>query len=154
VASRLLIPAVLQIALPLAMLGWQAAGRDTNIVAWGFKHVAVWSYIYATSIAGIWLLVPWYVPHVLMVVSISLAARTLPGAFRLWRTPDDHRQWLLSSRAAVWPSFAWPRCGWHSKVGHRRRAHLSISDSLSDRGTGCLSSRLHRSTARICQAIS
>lgn len=81
--SSLVIPLVLQIAVPFALLGWQAAGRDTNIVAWGLKHVAAWTYIYATSIAGLWLLVPWYVPHILMVLSISLAARTLPGAFRL-----------------------------------------------------------------------
>ena len=70
------------------LLGWQAAGRDTNIVSWCLKHVAVWSYIYATSIAGLWLLAPWYVPHVLKVISISLAARTLPGAFSLWCTPS------------------------------------------------------------------
>ena len=78
-SSGLAISVVLQIAVPFALLGWQAAGRDTNIVAWGFKHVAAWTYIYATGIAGLWLLVPWYVPHLLMVISISLAARTLPA---------------------------------------------------------------------------
>jgi len=88
------IPAVLQIAVPLVLLAWQALGRDTNIISWYLKHVAVWSYIYATSLAGLWLLAPWYVPHVLMVVSIALAARTLPNAFRLWRTPDHSRRWL------------------------------------------------------------
>lgn len=101
-SSSFVIPAVLQIALPLALLGWQGAGRDTNIVSWCLKHVAVWSYIYATSIAGLWLLAPWYVPHVLMVISISLAARTLPGAFSLWRPPENLRQWLaLAARAGT-----------------------------------------------------
>ena len=85
--ARFVIPAILQIAVPLAMLGWQAWGRDTNLIAWSLKQTAVWSYIYATSVAGLWLAAPWYVPHVLMVISISLAARTLPGAFRLWRPP-------------------------------------------------------------------
>jgi hypothetical protein len=75
-SSSLVIPVVLQFAVPFALLGWQAAGRDRNIVAWGLKHVAAWTYIYATSIAGLWLLVPWYVPHILMVISISLAAHT------------------------------------------------------------------------------
>jgi hypothetical protein len=26
-----------QIAVPLALLGWQAFGRDTHIVSWGLK---------------------------------------------------------------------------------------------------------------------
>lgn len=92
---------VLQLAVPLALLAWQAFGRDAHIVSWGLKHAAIWSYIYATSVAGLWLVVPWYVPHVLMVISISLAARTLPGAFRLWRRPGSRRQWLaLSARGA------------------------------------------------------
>jgi hypothetical protein len=93
-SSSLVISVVLQIAVPFALLGWQAAGRDTNIVAWGLKHVAAWTYIYATSIAGLWLIVPWYLPHLLMVISIALAARRLPAAFRLWRPPENRRQWL------------------------------------------------------------
>src|SRR5687767_10716124 len=101
-ASSLVISVVLQIAVPFALLGWQAAGRDRSIVAWGLKHVAAWTYIYATSIAGLWLLVPWYVPHVLMVLSISLAARTLPGAFKLWHQPENSRRWLvLATRAGA-----------------------------------------------------
>ena len=100
--SSLVTSIVLQIAVPFALLSWQAAGRDTNIVAWGLKHVAAWTYIYATGIAGLWLLVPWYVPHILMVLSISLAARTLPVAFRLWRPPENRRQWLgLTTRAGA-----------------------------------------------------
>ncbi len=101
-SSSLAIPVVLQIAVPFALLGWQAAGRDTNLVAWGLKHVAAWTYIYATSIAGLWLLVPWYAPHVLMMLSVSLAARTLPGAFRLWHQPENRRRWLaLATRAGA-----------------------------------------------------
>jgi hypothetical protein len=96
-ASTFVITAVLQIAVPVVLLAWQAFGRDTHIVSWGLKHVAVWSYIYATSIAGLWLLAPWYVPHVLMIISISLAARTLPEGFRLWQRPRDVRQWLALS---------------------------------------------------------
>jgi hypothetical protein len=95
------VPAVLQLAVPLAMIAWQAAGRDANIVSWCLKHVAVWSYIYATSIAGLWLLAPWYVPHVLIVVSISLAARTLPGAFGRWRPPAQPLQWITFAGRAV-----------------------------------------------------
>src|SRR5687768_15549177 len=99
-SSSLAIPVVLQIAVPFALLGWQAAGRDTNMVAWGLKHVAAGTYIYTAGIAGVWLLVPWYVPHILMVLSISLAARTLPGGFRLGHLPGNRRQWLaLATRA-------------------------------------------------------
>jgi hypothetical protein len=92
----------LQIVVPVALLVWQATGRDTSLISWSLKHAAACSYIYATALAGLWLAAPWYVPHVLMVVSISLAARTLPGAFRLWRAPANRRQWLaLAARAGV-----------------------------------------------------
>ena len=91
----------LQIVLPIVLLGWQMHGRDTNIVSWTVKHAAVWSYVYAISIVGVWLIVPWYFPHVLMVVSIALAARTLPGAFRLWQTPDPRQSLALAARGAI-----------------------------------------------------
>ena len=100
--ARFVIPAVLQIAVPLALLGWQAWGRDTNLIAWSLKQTAVWSYIYATSVAGLWLAAPWYVPDVLMLISLSLAARTLPGAFKLWLPPATGRQWIdLAARAGI-----------------------------------------------------
>jgi hypothetical protein len=100
--STLAIILVLQIAVPILLLAWQALGRDMHIVSWSLKHAAIWSYIYATSIAGLWLLVPWYVPHVLMVISLSLAARTLPGAFRSWMSQGNYRGWLtLSLRSGL-----------------------------------------------------
>lgn len=92
----------LQIVLPVVLLAWQMHGRDTSIVAWTLKHGAVWAYLYAMSLAGVWLVVPWYVPHALIVVSIAMAARTLPGAFRLWQRPDTARQWAaLAGRGAL-----------------------------------------------------
>jgi hypothetical protein len=92
----------LQVALPLALLTWQAHGHDDHIVPWLLKHTAAATYIYATSIAGLWLVAPWYVPHVIMVVSLSLAARTLPGALWLWQSPQSSRQWFgIAMRAAI-----------------------------------------------------
>lgn len=100
--SLFVIPAVLQIAVPVALLVWQSAGRDTSLISWFLKHGAVWSYIYATSIAGLWLVAPWYLPHVFLVMSISLAARHLAGAFTLWRAPGNIREWLtLGGRAGA-----------------------------------------------------
>lgn len=99
--SGLLIP-VAQIGVPLAMLIWQAFGRDAHVAEWTLKHGAVWSYIYAITSAGLWLGVPWYFPHVLMVVSIAIAARTLPGALKLPPVPPTPRQWpRLAIRALV-----------------------------------------------------
>jgi hypothetical protein len=99
--ARFVIPAILQIAVPLAMLGWQAWGRDTTLIAWCLKQTAVWSYIYTTSVAGLWLAAPWYVPHVLMLISISLAARTLPGVLRPWRPPAHRYQWIMLTARAI-----------------------------------------------------
>src|SRR6188768_1203981 len=94
-SARFVIPAILQIAVPLAILGWQAWDGNTTLVAWCLKQTAAWSYIYTTSVAGLWLAAPWYVPHVLMLISISLAARTLPGALRLWRPPAHRYPWMM-----------------------------------------------------------
>lgn len=92
----------LQIVLPVVLLAWQLHGRDTDLVGWILKHATVWAYLYATSIAGVWLIAPWYVPHVLIVVSIAMAARTLPGAFRLWQRPAGARQWAaLAARGTL-----------------------------------------------------
>ena len=100
--ARFIIPAILQVAVPLAMLGWQAWGRNTTFIAWSLKQTAVWSYIYTTSVAGLWLAAPWYVPHALMLISISLAARSLPDALRLWRPPARRCQWMmLTARAST-----------------------------------------------------
>lgn len=100
--SLFAIPVVLQIAVPIALLVWQAAGRDTDLVSWFLKHGAVWCYIYATSITGLWLIAPWYLPHVFLVISLSIAARHLAGAFILWRTPDTPRLWLaLGARTSA-----------------------------------------------------
>jgi hypothetical protein len=100
--STFAVTFVLQIAVPLVLLGWQAFGRDAHLAAWCLKHGAVWSYIYAMSIGGLWLIAPWYLPHLLMVISLSLAARTLPGAFRVWRPPAGMPQWVaFAARAAI-----------------------------------------------------
>jgi Peptidase family M23 len=100
--SLFVIPVVLQIAVPIVLLVWQAAGRDTNLISWFLKHGAVWCYIYATSIAGVWLIAPWYLADILLVISISLAARRLAGALTLWRTPANVRQWLaMGTRASA-----------------------------------------------------
>lgn len=101
-SADLLLLIGLQIGVPLALLMWQAFGRDTHALEWILKHGAAWSYIYAITIAGLWLVLPWYAPHVLMVFSLGLAARTLPGALRLRPAADTGRQWpRLATRVVI-----------------------------------------------------
>ena len=173
--SLFVIPAVLQIAVPIALLVWQAAGRDTNLISWFLKHGAVWCYIYATSIAGLWLIAPWYLPHVLLVISISLAARHLAGGFTLWRTPGTTRQWLalgartsaaLLGGAIVWLAVAgrkppdativdlsFPlRSGEATGFSVMRSTPHSTALSRGAK-TACLTSHLHIQTGRTWQEI-
>jgi len=100
-SSRFVIQTVLQIAAPLALIWWQAAGRDASLIHWSLKQAAAWSYIYATAVAGLWLAAPWYVPHVLLVISLGLGARSLDGTFRVRRRPHHRNHRLMLAARGV-----------------------------------------------------
>jgi hypothetical protein len=101
-SAILFITVLLQVAVPLGLITWQTAGRDASFVSWVLKQTAVWTYIYATSVAGLWLFAPWYVPHALLVISIAVGVRSLPDPFRLWQSPATVGQWIgLGTRATA-----------------------------------------------------
>lgn len=71
-------PVVLQIVVPLALLGWLAFGRHTSHVAWALALVLITLYLLAIGVAGVWLDLPWYLPLLyaaLMVPAMAISLR-------------------------------------------------------------------------------
>ena len=98
----LIVPAVVQLAVPIALLVWQAASRDRSRLAWALKTVAVMGYIAATAMAGLWLLSPWYVPHIFGAASLLVAAIRFARPLRSGgRLPARQRLFLAGRGVAA-----------------------------------------------------
>jgi hypothetical protein len=95
------IPILLQLVVPLALLGWQAFGRDRTVAGWLVKNAIVTLYLAAVATAGLWVLVPWQTPAVLLLIVVAIALFQLRSVRRLpWRT--HHPSWNSSAvRAAI-----------------------------------------------------
>ena len=50
-----IVPAVLQLALPFALLIWQLAGTSRDRLTWLMTTLVVAGYLVATMLAGLWL---------------------------------------------------------------------------------------------------
>ena len=98
----LLIPVGVQLLLPVALLLWLALRKHPSRVAWTLAIVLVASVILLLAVAGLWLLLPWYMPHVYAVLLIPAAAIS----FR------------RSRKQPVWPRGAggWAGAGWRGAV--------------------------------------
>ena len=77
-----IVPSLLQVVIPIALLLWQAASRDRTAVGWVLKAVATTGYIGTTALAGLWLVAPSYLPIVFLVLSLALAAVKCPRSLR------------------------------------------------------------------------
>jgi hypothetical protein len=82
---------LLQVLIPLGLLSWLVFGRPPSRTEWILRIVIAASYLSAITLAGLWLILPWYTPLVylaVLVVAIVLSggrARSqdrLPSASR------------------------------------------------------------------------
>ena len=80
--ERWIVPVVLQVVIPLALLFWQARQRSRSSLVWLLTTTAVIAYIAATAMAGLWLVAP-HLPTVFLVVAVTLSALRRPRPFRL-----------------------------------------------------------------------
>ena len=70
---------LVQLALPLAMIGWVALAPPRTLFGFCIQVIASAAALWAVSLLGIWLLPPWWAPH---AFAAALAAATGVG---LWR---------------------------------------------------------------------
>src|SRR5688572_15462802 len=87
---------------PVALLLWQAFGRDRNRAAWFIKTILVGAYLAAITIAGLWLVAPWYVSVLYLLVLAGLILSAARQIRQLAPRPECSRDWTrLGIRSVV-----------------------------------------------------
>lgn len=96
------LPLVLQAAVPLALLAWQALGPNRSIAEWLLKTVSVAAYLAAIHLVGVWLVLPWYTALVFLVLLAALLLRQMPAVRRLpWQSARPRRLALVGRVALL-----------------------------------------------------
>jgi hypothetical protein len=71
-------PLIAQFVLPLALVGWVAFGRHPYRARWWLLIAMAWMWIAAIGIAGLWLVLPWY----LYLIYAALLAAAIVATWR------------------------------------------------------------------------
>jgi hypothetical protein len=96
-----LLPIVTQVLAPLALLAWQAFGRETTRAAWVLKTTSIAAYLIAIVLAGLWLVAPWPLSIVYLLIFFALILSTAQRIPRTTRWPGRFPQWIgLALRGA------------------------------------------------------
>ncbi len=86
-----------QVLLPLTLLLWLALSHNRTRFKWLFKTIVVIGYLLTIHIGMTWVIVPWYLSYVLLVIAVILSARSLAHTEgRTWFTP-----WTLPSTLSL-----------------------------------------------------
>lgn len=85
------LPLVAQVLLPVVLLAWQARGRNRSCATALAKTLFIVAYLVAIALAGLWLIVPWWLSVVYLLV---LAVATVPvtRAMRSLAVWPEHRR--------------------------------------------------------------
>jgi hypothetical protein len=129
------LPLLLQLVFPLGLLAWSALGRPGNGLAWALRAATIGSYLVAIAVAGLWLVLPYYLPA---LYGIGLLAATVSSLRRLRgvsRWPSDRRGVAASAGLAVAAGsclalLAWVASGWQAPADA-----VELSFPLGGRGT-------------------
>jgi Peptidase family M23 len=84
---------LVQLALPLGVLAWLALWRHPTRVAWGLAVALAGALFALLHLAGLWLVLPWYLPAAYGLVGFPAAVvawRRLRGP---WRRPLGATEW-------------------------------------------------------------
>jgi hypothetical protein len=92
--SLVWFPVVLQVVVPLALLGWLAFGRHTSHVAWALALVVIALYLLAIRVAGMWLDLPWYLP--LLYAALGVPAMLISLRFAGPRSAWPSGRWRVA----------------------------------------------------------
>jgi hypothetical protein len=79
---------VLQLGVPLVLLGWFALGRNRSISGSLVRGAVVLLYLAGIHLAGVWLLLPWYTAIIFAAMVVLLALSQIHRLRQLpWRSP-------------------------------------------------------------------
>jgi Peptidase family M23 len=103
----LLVPIGVQLLLPVSLLMWLAFRRHPNTAAWALAVVFVACVIALLACAGLWLLLPWYMPRIYGALLIPAAAISfMKGVPLRPRWPHGAGGWAGASLRGVLAAFA------------------------------------------------
>ena len=95
-ASLYGIPLLLQVGLPILLLAWFAAGRNSSRLQWLARATAILLYLAAMHVAGLWVVLPWYTAVAFAAGLAIVALLQVRGVRRLpWR--DQRVVWRAST---------------------------------------------------------
>jgi hypothetical protein len=99
-----LIPLVLQLVVPLALIGWVALSRGFGRAPLLLDVAIAAAYVCAIAVAGLWLVLPWYLPAVylaLLGAAVMVRLRREAGSAEPPSVPLRHRPLGLAIRSVV-----------------------------------------------------
>src|SRR5678810_679904 len=85
------LPLVSQLVVPVSLLAWLAFGRHATKARTLVVNALVATYVVAIGIAGLWLVIPWWLPFAYGVVVVWTIARRLRGKDCLLYTSPSPR---------------------------------------------------------------
>jgi hypothetical protein len=88
-----IVPVLLQLILPLALVAWQARVRLRTFGAWALTLIGVGSYIVATAVLGNWEALPWYTPSALLLLLGATTWHRAVWIRSLSRWPASNYEW-------------------------------------------------------------
>ncbi len=101
----IVLPAILQLTVPIVLIGWLAVGRPPSRAGWLLRIVLVAGYLVASGLVGLWLAFPWYTPLILAACTLVTAAvsyRRIRGDPAAYHRPwGAIRGFLLGTSALV-----------------------------------------------------
>jgi hypothetical protein len=92
---------LVQLALPLGVLLWLAMWRHPSRVAWALAVAVAGSLFAVLHLAGLWLVLPWYLPGVYGLLAIPAAAIAWHRVRGAGRLPIGTTQWTGSALRAT-----------------------------------------------------
>lgn len=92
-STTILIPVLLQLILPLGLLGWHALSRPRTFTAWTLTTAGIGSYIAATAIIGNWEIAPWYTPFAFLLLLSATTWRRDAWIRSLRTWPHGNAEW-------------------------------------------------------------
>ena len=83
------ISIVVQIIVPLVLLGWCAWSRSHSRLGWAFGTAVTGVFIVAVWVGGLWLVAPWYTPALWLLLLLAIVTRRWRETARLpwWPAP-------------------------------------------------------------------
>lgn len=127
---------ILQLLIPLLLLFRQWQERSPSKIQWLFKTILAIGYLTAIAVAGLWNLLPFFVPYLFLVASLLFAAR---GFLRIrqapfWRAETVSEKIKVGATAlfAVLVSALtiYAMSGWSIAQGYAVQLHFPLRDGV------------------------